>query len=484
MERRSRRLSGAFLAATALAITACADDATTPAEPDVAAPSFAVAGGGSDFIVIARAEALPPDFEARMRDAGGVVRRAYPQVGVAVVRSADPAFDVRAAGVPGIDVVVPDLVIQWQEPAEAAPVLEAVAGGDVAETASLGDDETFFGLQWAPGAIHAPEAWAAGYTGRGVRVAVVDGGIYDRHVDLDDNLDVAASASFIPGFAFNEDVGTFWHGTHVAGIIAAEDNGIGTIGIAPEATIIGVKVLHDGSGPFSAVIGGIIYAATPVAEGGAGADIINLSLGALFDEKAKEFKHAAHDLMKAIDRATGYAHKRGVLVIGAAGNEAVDLDAMKTLTFTPAANRHVIAVAATGPLGWALGSTGFDRPASYTNFGRSLVDIAGPGGDFALPGDDLCAVPTLLGPIVQPCWVFDMVLSTTRGGSASTSSYSWAAGTSMAAPAVAGVAALLRQRYGDIPPAELQSRLLGSADGNGNNPFFGRGIVNALNAVR
>ena len=68
---------------------------------------------------------------------------------------------------------------------------------------------------------------------------------------------INASASSVPGFAYNQDAGTFWHGTHVAGIIAARDNSIGTIGVAPNATVIGVKVLHDGGGSFGAVVAGL-----------------------------------------------------------------------------------------------------------------------------------------------------------------------------------------------------------------------------------
>src|SRR5207253_8784296 len=102
--------------------------------------------------------------------------------------------------------------------------------------------------------------------GSGVRVAVIDGGIYTVHPDLAGAIDVAASGSFGSNDAttgegqFNCDTGTFWHGTHVAGIIAARDNGIGVIGIAPKATVIGVKALHSGSGDFGAVISAIIYA--------------------------------------------------------------------------------------------------------------------------------------------------------------------------------------------------------------------------------
>jgi subtilisin family serine protease len=128
---------------------------------------------------------------------------------------------------------------------------------------------------------------------------VVDGGIHSTHIDIAPRLDVAHSRSFVPNQPFNFDQArnaqgqcvlndSFWHGTHVAGIIAAPaaENtpfpNLGTVGIAPSATIIGVKVLHCGSGSFGAVISGIYYAATPIADGGAGADIINMSLGAQF----------------------------------------------------------------------------------------------------------------------------------------------------------------------------------------------------------
>src|SRR5881628_4251895 len=100
---------------------------------------------------------------------------------------------------------------------------------------------------------------------------------------------------------------TFWHGTHVAGIVAAPggpgNSNLGTVGIAPSATIIGVKVLHCGSGAFSWVIRGIVYAATPIAQGGAGADIINMSLGAIFPRQGV----GAAQLAVALGKATTYA---------------------------------------------------------------------------------------------------------------------------------------------------------------------------------
>ena len=147
---------------------------------------------------------------------------------------------------------------------------------------------------------------------------------------------------------------------------------------------------------------------------------------------------------------------------------------------TPAESGNAIAISATGPQEWAYGETNYERPASYSNFGNSLVWLAAPGGDFAYPGNENCTVL-----VVRPCWVFDMVLSTVRGSSAA-GSYGWAAGTSMAAPAAAAVAALIKQANPSATPAQLKTKLAQSATDEGKvgqDAFYGRGFVNARRAV-
>ncbi len=315
-------------------------------------------------------------------------------------------------------------------------------------------------------------------------VAILDGGIHSTHIDLAANLDVAASTSFVPGFAFNQDTGTFWHGTHVAGIVAAADNGKGTIGIAPQATLVGVKVLHSGSGAFSWVIKGILYASTPLAQGGGGADIINMSLGAVFQKNDPD----ARGLVAAMNKAVNYANRHGVLVVSAAGNDYLDLDHSGNLISVPAQSGAGVAVSATGPVGFAYGAMDFDRPASYTNYGTSAINVAAPGGDFAYPGNESCTLPTTGGaPVTIPCWAFDMVLSTSRGSGASISAYSWAAGTSMAAPAASAVAAIIKQQNPGISLGALKTALQNSATDAGKkgaDPFYGKGWVNALRACQ
>ena len=413
-----------------------------------------------------------------VRLAGGTVTYSHERGGFGLVTSSAPDFLARALASGAFKEGVADQVVQWQMPTRQV---------DLEETAVTPGDETFINAQWNVKAIEAPAAWAAGFTGQGVRVAVLDGGIHSAHQDLDGNLDVARSASFVAGQNFNQDLGTFWHGTHVAGIIAAEDNALGTIGVAPQATIIGVKVLHGGSGSFGAVIAGILYASTPIAEGGAGADIINMSLGATFPRG----NNGSGPLIASLNKAVNFAASQGVLVVTAAGNDGLDLDHSGSFISVPAQSGSGIAVSATGPEGYAVGfpngATNFRAQASYTNYGVSAIHVAAPGGDSRLPGTAVCSIPRVpSGTLVSQCWVFDLVLSTSRGAAASTTTYSFAAGTSMAAPAAAGVAALIKQRFPGISLGALKAKLAQTADDEGPvgaDPVYGKGFVNARRAV-
>jgi lantibiotic leader peptide-processing serine protease len=411
---------------------------------------------------------------AAVTKAGGTVTFSHGGAGVAVVQSSNPGFLSAALAGGAIAGGAQDRVVAWTEPMATEPLPDAI---------NPTDDRFFSTIQWAPQAVEAPAAWAMGYTGSGVRVAVIDGGIYDAHPDLAGAIDVAASRSFVEPdpaataavnacrTAFNCDTGTFWHGTHVSGIVAARDNTIGVVGIAPEATIVGVKALHSGSGSFGAVISAILYAATD-----GHADIINMSLGAEFPRN----DDGAAQLISALNRAVNFASRNGTLVVVSAGNSGLDLDRTGNLIVTPAESGNAIAVSATGPMAFAYGATDFSRPASYSNFGNSLVWVAAPGGDFAYPGNENCTLPTTTTPITVPCWAFDMVLSTSRAG------YTWAAGTSMAAPAASAVAALIKQKNPGISVGELKNRLAQSATDEGKvgqDNFYGRGFVNARNAV-
>lgn len=409
---------------------------------------------------------------AAVQAAGGTVLFSHGKSGLGVASSDAPDFLARIEASGAFSRAAADEMVQWQPP---------VADYTVEESAINPTNDTFFPIQWAHTAVQSPAAWAAGCTGKGARVAVLDGGIYAAHPDLDANVDVACSRSMVAGQPFNNDLGTFWHGTHVAGIVAAEDNNIGVVGIAPEATIIGVKVLHGGTGSFGNVINGILYAADPAAFGASGcarADVINMSLGAEFP------KNGAGTLVAALNKAVNFAAGKGVLVVSSTGNSGIDFGQSQNWTVVPGTSGSGIAVSATAPMGWAQGATDYDRPASYSNYGEGLVSVSAPGGDAALPGNAVCTLPTATGTITNFCWVFDLYLSTSRGTTVN-GAYSWAAGTSMAAPTASGVAALIVQKNPGISLGSLKTKLFQSsvdAGPNGNDEFHGHGMVNALNA--
>jgi subtilisin family serine protease len=522
-----KHVLGFILVTGAIVAAACVYDApVTPADHTPSMQLTATRRQAKAYIIDFTGNALPANLAAQVARAGGVLTTSIEEIGIAVATSADPNFATRAVAIRGVFSVLPDPVVQWVEPERvvAAGEVDVAEAGPVEPTATFGTGETFRRAQWVPDAMSAPEAWDLGARGAGVRVAILDGGIRDTHLDIAPNLDVARSRSFVPDTApgtfvpFNFDQradslgcrlnDTFWHGTHVAGIVAAPggpgNSNIGTVGIAPSATLIGVKVVHCGSGAFSWILNAIVYAATPISEGGAGADIINMSLGADFEHQATDTAgkvirdtltgkvihtaRGAAQVQRAIGKATSYADQRGVTVIAALGNSATNLDETNDLMFLPAMAPHVIAVSATGPVGFANGATNFDRPASYTNFGQSAVNFAAGGGDFALPGNAICVLPrNPAGSIVQFCWVLDMVMAPCRGSGTSNGSYCWAAGTSMASPAVAGVAALIIGKFGRIGPAAVAARLRASADDlgkPGNDDFYGGGRVNALRAIQ
>jgi subtilisin family serine protease len=307
---------------------------------------------------------------------------------------------------------------------------------------------------------------------------------------------IIGSKSFVPTEGVQHKGTAFSHGTHTAGTIAALDNNIGVVGVAPEAKLLLVKVLRDsGSGAFSWMLEGIVYAADN------NADVINLSLGASLPRNGKFLNDngtpndpsddfiesdtkAVQELLVAIGKATHYAAQRGVTIIASAGNDANNGNKDQSLINIPAGSTNVVSISATAPLGWALNrSTDLDRMASYTNYGTSDVDFAAPGGDYMWPGEEIATI----GTVRQFVWAMDMVVSTSANSVNPAGGYTWSAGTSMAAPHASGVAALIiGKNGGQMDPARVISALRASSDDlgkPGRDPFYGHGRVNAYRAV-
>ena len=470
-----------LLAAAALAAGVLAAGAT-PAQAE-------------QYLIIAKGKEFSAAFDGAVASAGGKLVYKINAIGVAVARSDDPNFPAKAAAIAEVQAVAPD------------PELPIEYGIDADETPPIGvgspwgderPDLTPF--QWARQAIGAEEAGLLGLTGRGVRVVVMDGSIMTRHPDLVDNLNVDLSTSFVPeeGIEFVPGgvSGNFSHATHVAGIIAAADNGFGTTGVAPRAELVLAKVGRDYYQTIrpSAAIAALVYAADIKA------DVVNMSwsvpvwkdqsLSAPFGE------WGTSAIMTACIRAANYAHERGVTLVAGAGNSALDFDHYYDLYSIPRDLPHVIAVSATGPVGWARDAeTDLDLPAAYSDYGQSIIDLAAPGG-YGDPRID--GGPVTLGGITLPGFVFDMVLSTSSRFAAAFGDFpedpyepggtwTWTRGTSMAAPHVAGVAALaIEANGGALTPDQVRTILERSANDlgkPGNDDFYGRGRVNALRAV-
>ena len=336
-------------------------------------------------------------------------------------------------------------------------------GGSALTAAALAgtNRDAYAPKQWGLEQVRAPAAWDV-TRGAGAVVAIVDSGVDTRHKELSGKLVDGATFSGCKNGApcgngdwkDGDDSTASGHGTHVAGIAAApEGDGVGIAGVAPDAKIMPIKVLDEEGGSFKDIAAGITYAADR------GADVINLSLGALPGAQALTFTGLIGDVQKAIT----YARGKGVVVVAAAGN-----DFQVPLCGTPAFDRGALCVTATDKR---------EAPAAYSNMGinQQLQSVAAPGGSL-LPvcGEDvLSTVPAGTSRSSETCGTTD--------------DYDEYAGTSMAAPHVAGVATLLAAT--GLSGDEIMTRLIRTSRQPVSGlrgvftPSYGYGIVDALAAV-
>jgi serine protease len=333
------------------------------------------------------------------------------------------------------------------------------------------DNDPLYDRQWNLPLSRAPMAWqAAPEVGAGIGIAVMDTGVFSStpkeggnwHPDLESNIRLLAGEimDYVSGDLDidQEDEGrrdtnpadpgdgksrsSNFHGTHVAGIAAAVDNNIGVVGMAPSATIYPVRVLgRDGVGSSVDLIDALNWAADQ-----AQINVINLSLGGLGPSTA---------LKNAIDAA--WDNGNGQLIVAAAGNQGTDEPTY------PAAYANVIGVGAVD---------GGGERASYSNVGES-VDVVAPGGDASRDANQDGTA--------------DVIISTWGRDDSGTfePGYAGLQGTSMAAPHVAGVYALMKGEVPALTPGEFRNLLRNGDLTEEVGPAFeyGAGLINALAAM-
>jgi subtilisin family serine protease len=296
------------------------------------------------------------------------------------------------------------------------------------------------------------------------------GGLTAEGADLVGLVDLTRSRSFVPHddslvaalFPGRHPVTDLHsHGTHVASTVAS--NAIMAAGVTSRTTLIAVKVLdRTNTGPTSGILRGVLYAVEQ------GADVVNISIIGL------DVKSSTPGVAHYYNRIFNYAFRKGVVVVVGAGNSGIDMDRAGEVYAAYCDAPNVICVSATGPTSGGLNGPWPDPDAfaSYSNYGRSAVSVAAPGGTILGAWVLGACSQTTLDPLLVPCAIQPRLLN------------NW--GTSMATPHVSGLAALLVAEIGRGNPAQVRSRILQSAEDlgqPGTDPFYGRGRINVARAL-
>lgn len=418
-----------------------------------------------------------------VQSAGGTVTNDLSrQIGVMAVESANSLFaaTLRTSGL--VQEVGEDY--KWKA---FQSYEEAVASGnltvlDAAQGEPVGDPEQtadpLEALQWDMDQIDAPKAHNVQAGARSVDVGILDSGIDGRHPDFlvdggGTNVDCARGRNSVGFLPAGPGVGTpdpctdnQFHGTHVAGTVAAQANGIGIVGVAPNVTLVPVKVCDTSGYCYaSAVVDGITYA------GDIKLDVINMSFFVDDNEfqESTEFKCSSDPVQgafrRAVERAIQYARNQGVVPVAALGNSDKDLanpPEGNECEVVPAETQGVVGTMSLGPK---------SEKARYSNYGTGATDVAAPGGN-GTTGD--CRTT---------------ILSTLPGGA-----YGCIQGTSMASPHAAGVAALIVSQFGKLgsdgdvklSPTTVENYLQSTTIDiglPGYDKCYGNGRINALRAV-
>jgi subtilisin family serine protease len=500
-----------------LTFAACTERADSPTSPTTSVSSQA-----EKMWVVAfkQHSGLPNDVDRIVADAGGTIVTRLPEIGGIAATSTDANFGEAMKRNQSVLAADPATEMQLIEP--DADVGATSAENNGGNFSPAGPDpqpgtEPLYNQQWDKMRMNASAtgSYAIQQGRRDIAVAILDTGLDRFHPDILPNLDQARSRSFVPAEPDWQDGNG--HGTWCGSAVAAPINGIGISGVAPNVTLVALKVLSAaGSGFFIWLDQALIYA------GLNHFDIASMSLSGFFP------KNAAHADYRLLMRAVEFARSNGVLPIAAMGNRNWDVsegDFFRSFIVAPAEIAGVVGVSATGY---------YNQKAWYSSYGMGKTDVSAPGGSTrhydGVPGSGsppppyfgigrvLGAWSTTGTPTGFPDPNLGVEQCTGPGGTPPCYPYAWVQGTSMATPNAAGVAALIISQYGDfaannpnkphMSPTTVEQYLQVSANnqpcpeprtvvaGPGINPptatcsgdvgynnFFGKGIVDAVKAL-
>ncbi|WP_082224663.1 S8 family serine peptidase [Halolamina rubra] len=395
-----------------------------------------------------------------------------PEIGYAVVRGSEAELEDDGA----VQSFAPDVELEFVDPVDSQEREDDAA------------DDEYYPYQWDKQDLDVPTAHET-TKGEGTRIGIIDSGVDAGHPDL--TVDIERSRDFT-GDGLGAGVpGGGYHGSHVAGIAGADTAGeAGVAGTAPGADLVDFRVFSDFggvNGAFSAVVAAVVQAVRT------DCDVANLSLGGypIPREGLGSFYGGV------LNKTMNYAKKQGTLVVAAAGNDGADLQHDGGVISLPNESAGVLSVAATGPVGFAPGvdpAAPADTPAAYTNYGTNAVDLAAPGGnygegsstfDYVLsPGSFFVNEEGEFLPVdddddgeIEPAEPSD-IAGVYRA-------YFWSAGTSMAAPQVAGAAALVKSANPDYNANQVRSALENAADvpEEYGKAYYGSGYLNVVDAL-
>jgi len=423
----------------------------------IAAGTTVTAAARTDRFIVQTTGKTPSDVE---------VVHEMPGVSVAVVRGEERDLKRSKA----VKNYAPDVEVELDspDPNDSTPTVDEASAVD----------EPGYGVQWDKQDLDVRTAQET-TTGDGTTVTIIDTGVAAGHPDLNVNEDLSRNFTG-DGFGAANAAGGY-HGTHVGGIVGASDNGEGVIGTAPDTELVDCRVFSPSAlASFGDILAAVVYSAA------IGADAANLSLGAYPVPRQGQGSFYG----KVLNTVMTYANKEGTLLVIAAGNDSADLQHDKNFISLPNEGAQGLSVAATGPIGfgWDAGDEDpAESPAFYTNYGTNAIDLAAPGGDA-----DLDAIGS------GAPYYLDLVFNTYAVPKYETDddgnvigikgyeyTYSWLAGTSMAAPQVAGAAALVKSEHPDLNANQVESRLKRAAsvpDGY-DKTYYGSGYLDIVDAL-